>query len=121
MGNIAIISPKRWTSVARLAFERKQSAPFRHQRQPVGGEQMRLASGNVTAVEHDPTGPGLDQADDRGQQGGLSRPVRTHDGDDLASADGERSTEQHGRVAVTGGDILDGQKGCAHAALCRPI
>src|SRR5690606_20679959 len=80
-----------------------------HVRQAAFGHLMRLQSGDVFAVEHDPPLPGPDHARDGAQDGRLTTAVAAYQADQLVLTDDERYAEYHLQRAITQVDILDRQ------------
>ena len=63
---------------------------------------MHGADGLAIEVHH--VGSVADQADQRFEEGGLTRPVCANDGDDFAGIDVEIDAEQRLKITVEGGE-----------------
>jgi hypothetical protein len=91
----------------------EQAAAFGDDRDAGLADPLRAAAGEVLPVEKDFAGPGLQDAADGQDQGGLARAVRAEERGDLAGRDLDRDLPDHGAAAALDGEVGDGQ--LAHA------
>ena len=104
-----------------LATGQKRVERGRFEHRPVVPGGADVVPPGVGAGDQRTPGVGPDQAQQDPDRGGLARPVRPEKADRLPGSDTEIEVLDGDPIAVSPGQVLDGQDGLCHASLLQPI